>query len=324
MKKRNGVLMIEKIYLEINGVKQGLIVERNMNKNAPVLLFVHGTAPILPFIWKRQVKFNQDFHTCYWDQRWVGMSCSLPDEEAFNIETLTADVLKVTEQLRYMFNQDKIYVLGHSWGSYIASLAVQEKPEYYYAYIGVGQINCMRNSEKEKYQAILKEACRRNDKIALRRFEKLDLPDNFFDTYKINKESMLYGSASMKYTEKYGFGVTREGYQNSKLLKAVFLFPYYTVNEKICFFKGMFQASEKLISQILDTPLQEVVRNIEIPIHIIHGELDSSTSYKEAKRFFHSVDANEKNFYTFSHSAHMPFIDEPDKFMEVLSKVKCF
>ena len=40
----------------------------------------------------------------------------------------------------YRFNQEKVLLVGHSFGTYIGMKAVAEAPEKYYAYIGIGQV----------------------------------------------------------------------------------------------------------------------------------------------------------------------------------------
>jgi pimeloyl-ACP methyl ester carboxylesterase len=311
--------MLEKKYLKLNGIQQGFIIERHSMPEAPVLLFVHGCTPIIPFAWKHQMNLNKIFHVCYWDQRWTGMSCSLPNNQAFEIEQLKNDTLVITQHLIDLFQQNKIYILGHSWGSYLASLVVQEQPSYFYAYLGVGQIGDMRKSERDRYKAILQEAETRNDKKALHKINRLSISDDFFDTFDIGHTSFAYSSMAMKYTEKYGFGFIRDGYPNGKIFKTVFSCGCYTLSEKFGFFKGLFQSSEHLIGKILNRPLQKVVPEYKIPIHIFQGKYDYTTSFAEAKRFFESVKAPKKSFTSFENSAHSPFIDEKDKFNQLLS-----
>ena len=48
------------------------------------------------------------------------------------------DLIALTEYVREYLNKDKVYLMGHSYGTYLGTLAANEKPEYYKAYIGVG------------------------------------------------------------------------------------------------------------------------------------------------------------------------------------------
>jgi proline iminopeptidase len=50
------------------------------------------------------------------------------------------DTIAVTNHLRDRFGQDRIYLLGQSWGTTLGVLAVQRYPELYTAFIGTGQM----------------------------------------------------------------------------------------------------------------------------------------------------------------------------------------
>jgi len=54
--------------------------------------------------------------------------------ETMTIEQFVDDTIAVTDYLRQRFHQDRIYILGHSWGSFIALQAAARSPERYKAY----------------------------------------------------------------------------------------------------------------------------------------------------------------------------------------------
>lgn len=302
----------EKKYIEMNGVKQGFIIEYNERSDAPVLLFIHGGpgSPIFPLAKKHDLELNQFFHVCYWDQRGTGMSYYNIKEISFNVETLLKDTTGMTEYLLDLFDISKIFILGHSSGSYLASLAVHSHPNYYHAYIGVGQIGDFKKSEMEKLDYLLNEAKRRNDEKALRDFKKIDLNTELID-------NRVYGNISMKYLLKYNVGMVRQDYTNIDTVRDIFSCPLYNFKEKTNIFKGMFQ-SFPLLQEIWDKPLHERVNEYKIPVYILNGKYDYLTSIKEAKNFFEQIVAPKKKFFKFEHSAHSPFIDEKEKFYEII------
>ncbi|MEQ8575699.1 MAG: alpha/beta hydrolase, partial [Fulvivirga sp.] len=134
----NGISMIKDTL--INGATQRLTI-RGHNKSNPVLLRVHGgPGKVEP---PQAYRFNKTdleefFTVCYWDQRGVGPAFdgNIP-EDSYTIDQIVADGLVVTEYLRSMFDNTKIYIEGTSTGSVVGALMVREKPEYYHAYIGV-------------------------------------------------------------------------------------------------------------------------------------------------------------------------------------------
>src|SRR5579859_3413394 len=67
----------EKIFIDVNGVKQGMIIESKNTAN-PVLLYLHGTMPDY-FLTKRYPTGLEDLFTVvWWEQRGAGISYS-PD-----------------------------------------------------------------------------------------------------------------------------------------------------------------------------------------------------------------------------------------------------
>src|SRR5579859_5408059 len=143
----------EKVFVNINGTQQGMFI-KSRDVTHPVLLFVHGW-PGMPEYWltrRYPTGLENDFTVVWWEQRGAGLSYSpsLPPE-TMTAEQFISDTLAVTNYLRQRFGQDKIYLMAHSWGTYIALQAAARAPELYRAYIGVGQITYQAKSEQLAY-----------------------------------------------------------------------------------------------------------------------------------------------------------------------------
>lgn len=112
---------------EINGVKQFLDI-RGSNSKLPVLLVVHGgygtsETPLFNYF---TPDLSNQFIAVNWDQRGAGASYieEVPPEETMNVEQFIEDTKAVTDFISKEFNQEKIYILGHSWGSKLALLTI--------------------------------------------------------------------------------------------------------------------------------------------------------------------------------------------------------
>jgi pimeloyl-ACP methyl ester carboxylesterase len=53
---------------------------------------------------------------------------------------MTRDGIELAEMLRRTLNQDRIILVGHSWGSILGVLMVKTRPDLFYAYVGTGQV----------------------------------------------------------------------------------------------------------------------------------------------------------------------------------------
>ena len=53
-----------------------------------------------------------------------------------------------------LFKQDKLFVLGHSWGTVLGMHMVKRHPEWLHAYIGVGQVVNMMENERRALRTL--------------------------------------------------------------------------------------------------------------------------------------------------------------------------
>ena len=147
----------EKVFVNINGVEQGMFI-KSKDAAHPVLLYLHGGMPDY-FLTKRYpTGLEDDFTVVWWEQRGSGISYSddIPPE-TMTMEQLISDTLAVTNYLRQRFGKEKIYLMGHSGGSFIGIQAAARAPELYYAYIGQAQIAYQLKSEKLAYDYMLQQ-----------------------------------------------------------------------------------------------------------------------------------------------------------------------
>ena len=117
----------EKTHVEINGVRQGMVI-RSTDETNPVLLFVHG-GPGMPEYFLTQdypTGLEHDFNVVWWDQRGAGLSYGprIPASTMI-VEQFVVDTIGVTEYLRHRFSREKIYLMGHSWGSLLGIQAAE-------------------------------------------------------------------------------------------------------------------------------------------------------------------------------------------------------
>jgi len=130
--------LVEKTFIEIGGIQQGFFI-RAENPENPVILFLHGGpgSPELPLIipYESSERLEKYFTVCHWDQRGAGMSFnSSIDVATMTVEQMVEDTRQMTEYLQKRFNQEKIYLMGHSWGSYLGIKTIEKYPENYSIY----------------------------------------------------------------------------------------------------------------------------------------------------------------------------------------------
>lgn len=307
----------EKIHVYINGVKQGMFI-KSRNKTNPVLLFIHG-GPSMPEYFLTQnypTGLEDNFTVCYWEQRGAGLSYSsdIPSE-TFTVEHLITDTLDVTNYLRKRFGQEKIYLMAHSWGSFIGIQAAACAPEMYVAYIGIAQISRPLESEKLAYKYMVEQYTIAGDKRMVQKLEK-------FPITELETVPNSYRSLRDEAMHKLGIGTM---HNMKSVVSGIFLpswkFPEYTLREKINIWRGKWSAySINLWNQMIATDLTAKVPKLNIPVYFFHGIHDYTCSYALAKDYFEELQAPLKGFYTFERSAHSPLFEEPEKMQNILKK----
>lgn len=307
----------EKIHISINGVEQGMFIE-SMNQANPVLLFIHGGPGMPEYFLTRSYPTGLEgyFTVCYWEQRGAGLSFSsdIPSETLTG-EQLISDTLEVTNYLRKRFGQEKIYLMAHSWGTFIGIQAAARAPEMYKAYIGIAQMSQPLESEKLAYKYMLEQYTIAGDKRMVQGLEK-------FPITEMNIVPNSYRSLRDEAMHKLGIGTM---HNMKSVISGIFLpswkCPEYTLREKLNIWRGKCSAySTNMWNQMIATDLTAKVPKLDIPVYFFHGIYDYTCSFTLAKGYFEKLQAPLKRFYIFEQSAHSPLFEEPEKMQHILQK----
>jgi pimeloyl-ACP methyl ester carboxylesterase len=306
----------EKIFININGVEQGMFI-KGKDKTKPLLLFVHGGPGMPEYAISRKypVVLENYFIVCWWEQRGAGLSFNTEiPPESMTFDQLISDVIEVTNYLRNRFKQEKIYLMAHSGGTFIGIQAAAQAPELYNAYLGMSQITNQLESEKLAYNYMVGQFTNSGDKKMLRIFEKYPVTEINTPSYYVMRDAPMH---------KLGIGTTR---QMKSVISGVFwpvmLNREYTFSEKINIWRGKSFTTKTagLWQKLVVTNLTRKVQKLDIPVYLFHGIYDYTTSYTLAKNYFEKLEAPVKGFYTFEQSAHSPLFEEPERMQKILTE----
>lgn len=304
----------EKVFVEVGGVRQGMII-RGRDRANPVLLFVHG-GPGMPeyFLTERYPTGLEDIFTVvWWDQRGAGLSYrpGIP-ADTMTLDQLTSDTVAVTDYLRRRFAVDKIYLMAHSGGTSFAIQAVARSPELYHAYIGVGQMVDQLESEQLAYRYMLGAYREQGNDRMVKRLQAaapgqtVPLPAAYL---ALRDEAM----------HRLGVGTTRA---MRSVVTGVFLpsllTRQYTLAEKVNLWRGKTFSQKLLRPEMFALDLRTAVTRLDVPAYFFHGSYDYTCSYRLARAYVATLDAPVKGFYTFTSSAHSPIFEEPARVVQIL------
>lgn len=312
--------------VRLGGLKQYMII-RGVDSTKPVMLFVHGGpgGPEIGMMKETNQSIENDFVMVYWEQRGAGKSYdpNVPPE-TMNLEQFILDAGALSQYLIKRFKKDKIYIMGHSWGSLLAILTANRYPDYYNAYFGVGQIGHQFKGELVSFEWVKRQAQQRNDKNAITELSKLKFPKPF-SAYKgieaFNADWDAFLGVERNYVMQFGGGAMHEMRSILPLVKMIFLAHEYTIGEKLNYMKGSDFSNRYLWKEVINTDLFNEIDSMRVPVYILQGVYDYQTPYPVAKELFDHLKAPEKKFFTFENSAHSPIFEEVEKFNLILREI---
>ncbi len=303
--------------VNINGLDQRMII-RGRDTTKPVMLYLHGGpgSPEFPFVRQFQSGIEDLFVVCYWDQRGAGLSYSknIPPE-TMTLQQFVEDAGEVSRYLIKKFQREKIYLLGHSWGTMLGSYTIKKYPELFNAFIAVGQVGKQERSEVISYNFVLAKARELEDRRAIRVLEKMGPPP--YLSPDESRDNMLI---ERKYVTRYG-GAVKNGNFYAKAVEALFNCREYSLKDKINYLKGMKLTLKYLWDVVMKADLFRDIPSQQIPVYIMQGTSDYQTSFVIAKEYFDSLNAPVKEFFPFEKSAHSPIYEEPEKFEVILKEI---
>jgi pimeloyl-ACP methyl ester carboxylesterase len=296
----------EKTFVNINGVSQGMFIV-GRDRNNPVLLYLHGGMPDYFLTERYPTGLEEYFTICWWEQRGAGLSYNrrIP-KDSITVDQLIADTIAVTDYLRNRFGQEKIYLMGHSGGTFIGIQAAARAPELYHAYLGVAQVSNQLNSERLAYEYMLSAFRNAGNARMVKRLEAAPVTG-------AETPPRSYLAVRDKAMHSLGIGTTHD---MRSVLKGILLESFrstqYSLREKLNMWRAKASSGVSVVwDAMISTDLATVVPRLEIPVYFFEGIHDYTCSYTEAKSYFQTLSAPLKGFYTFYSSAHSPLFEEP-------------
>lgn len=303
--------------VRIGGVKQTLLIRGEDVRN-PVILYLHsgpGTTEMVPFRLAHRA-LEKPFTVAVWEQRGTGKSYSPGiDPASMTIERMVDDVIEVSRYLMREFGQERIALVGHSWGTLIGMLAAAKAPELYFAYVGSGLDVCPKRGERLGYEYALARAA--GNAKAERELKNIDSPDPY---PTIDPAGNWYRKLMIqrKWLVAFG-GETYGGKDNSLLfnlgsLKA----PEYSLADYVSFGLGSAFSLRVLWPEVMESDLERSVPEVEIPVFFLQGRHDYNTPFVLVEEYFALLRAPMKELIVFERSGHHPMYEEPEFYEEVL------
>jgi pimeloyl-ACP methyl ester carboxylesterase len=305
--------------VNIQGIKNWLVI-RGRNVHNPILLFLHGGpgSPELPLLRHFNEPLEDEFVLVYWEQPGTCKSYSPNIKESDLTVDKFVDYTKgIIDYLRARFGQDKVYLMGHSWGSTLAVLTAKKYPEVVNAVIGVGQVVNTVDGEITSFRLTLSRAREQKNETAVRELTGLGDPpayvlvrDDSYDGFMIKRKwalyfgLALYGKKSYKDYERYYFDATE-----------------YTIFDVLSYVRGRRLTARTLGRDIVNVDLNAQALELEVPVYFIMGKYDAIAANADFDEYVRRLSAPKKEVIWFDRSAHMPLFEEAPRFNAEVIKI---
>ncbi len=304
----NGIAVLEPI--EIGGTRQWVLI-RGENVANPVVLFVHGGPGTSELTLNRRntQPLEKHFTVVNWDQRGAAKSFTAGRDRArMTRAQFVDDVVALSSHLAERLHQQKILLVGHSWGSVVGMLAVHKRPELFHAYIGIGQMSRMAESERLSWEWTMERARQAGDRVAVAKLAEIG-PPPYTGSWraKFMAERRLLGKFGGEYygSRSGAFGV---------VLDTLIFSREYTLPDRINFFRGIFGSLDALFAELYATDLFAEVPEVKVPVWFCLGRHDYEVPWPLSEKYFQHLKAPRKQLVWFENSAHLPNTEEREKF----------
>lgn len=290
--------------ITLGGAEQWILVRGRPDR--PIVLFLHG-GPGMTMMWmahRFQRPLEDEFLLVQWDQRGAGKShANPPPAETMTDERILADALELADTLAARYGQERVVLVGHSWGSYVGTLFAKRHPERLHAYVGVGQVTGSAAKDSVTRAWILERAREEG------RYEEAsaDLEASgpaAFESWLFALGGEIHGETS--FTPFIWTG-----------LKA----PEYSLRDVFRVGPGSSWSSTHMREIAIDGPLGEAVDCLAVPVWLFLGLHDYVTPSALGAEWLDALRAPRKEVVRFERSAHFPHYEEPERFAEALRGV---
>lgn len=297
-------------YVLIGGIEQWITI-RGADRRNPVVLFLHGGPGDVTNPWGYAVfrPWLKQFTVVQWDER--GASRTLGRNgpsiaSTISFDRMVQDGIEVAELVRTELKQDRVILVGHSFGSLLGLHMVKARPDLFAAYIGTGQVADETRQHRVAYQELLAAARRRGEQAAVLELEQVGPPP---------------------WSDGQGYGVEHK-WANFFEHADVFLgstvglslvAPGYTLKDVVDDFDGQVLSADRLVPHTLPEDMPSLGGSFTVPVFVIQGAEDFTTPTSLARELVASIRAPRKAFVAVEGAGHFAVFMKPDVFLSEMT-----
>jgi len=275
--------------ITIGGIKQFVSI-KGKDRSRPLLLFLHGGPgnSVTSYAEKFTYKLQEHFTVVQWDQRESGKTLLLnKSPKPLTVNLFKNDTHELIVTLLKQFNQSKLYLVGHSWGTVPGFHIAKNYPELLYAYVPVCPMINQLESERTILTLMKEKAKESNNQQEFKELASISIP--------------FKSGAQLYYHRKWLFHFNGSTIKVSK---------NYVESWAATWLNVFNEASKDNL--IESTPA------LNCPVYFFVGRNDYQTNSYITETYYTRLTAPKKGLFWFERSAHSLPSSEPNLFQDIL------
>lgn len=300
--------------IEVNGHDLHVMI-RGHSVDNPVLLFLAGGpgGSEMGAMRRHLPGLEEHFTVVTWDQRGTGKSYDeLDPAGTYTLAGAVDDTIAVTEHLRERFGEERIYLLGQSWGSTLGVLAAQQRPELYVAFIGAGQMVSQLETDTIFYEDTLAWARAMGNSGLAAELEAIGPPPY---------EDMLdYETALSSEHDVYPYDHTPNSEGQGGFSENVFV-PEYSLIDKAHLLGAFMDTFSVLYPQLQQIDFRRTATDFELPVFFVQGAHEADGRADPFAEWYPMIEAPQKDLVVLETSGHRPLFEQPQEFVDYMVDV---
>ena len=292
----------EQGYVPINGIEQWITLTGAACGN-PVILFIHGGPgnALSPYADAIYAGWERHYTLVQWDQRGAGMTYAKQrptDDVPLTVEQMRDDGIAVARYIEQHLGQQKVILMGSSWGSILGVHMAKARPDLFHAYVGTAQVVNARDNESGMYREVMALAQAAGDTTTVDKLTALGAPPwtdprNFGILRRFDRkyEGLATDAPPRHWWQPAPFYATPQALADAEAADDYSYIQFIGMRGD-----GMFAKVD----------LPALGTRFDLPVFFIMGEADLLTSPAIARTYFDSITAPAKDFTLVKRAGHDP------------------
>lgn len=274
------------------GIKQVVKIE-GADRSKPLFLFITG-GPGSEGIYDENKAYLDDlkkyFTVVAWDQRNCGQTLKLnPSPVKLTVKLYENDTHELVTALLKQFHQQKLFLMGWSWGTVLGFYMADKHPGQLYAYMAVSPAVNQWESERISLRGLKQKAGQQKNARAISELARVKIPfENGEQNYYDRKWLSIFNGETIDDTTAFK--------------------KYFTENSEMT---ALFKEAN-FINLTVSLP------KVNCPVYFFVGRKDYQTNYAISEKYYEQLVAPKKGLFWFENSGHLIPVTEPALMQQVV------